>query len=267
MLATVADDDFLPLVDTSSGNTAAVQEAIHEEPAAIVDGEVSQIASDMQWADNVEAQVLIGDFQNQQIEGAAVLRAMNNERAHEETEMPPEEVYILRFGCNDTEGFRRMILDGPQFRICREIAGHPFVLPDGALIFVKPAQYRDTCQALNGRELHPFHVVITSSFEGDLQDALASLPYKKRPREKKHHRQVLDLPMSVPDNSSDGPLDQDEKSDYDLVCKRTFLCIAPRLKSACDVVQSSTEVVGDSSTHYGHLRGLNPRRLVLSDLD
>jgi len=248
---------------------SVIDEIVHEEPPAYIDPEVAhttvQLEADERWVDQVER-----GLQERRDEVVAASPVRINESQHDETPIPSEKVYMLRFGCNDTEGFRRMLLDGPHLHACRDamqISGHPCVLPSGALIFVMPDQYRDTCQALNGVELHPFHIVIAESFEDDLQDALDSLPCKKRPREKARDRRELVLQTSMLDGSSGRIVGQGDEIYFDLVCKWTFLCFAPRPKSADQVAQSSTEVVGNSSTHYGHSRGLNPRRLILADPD
>merc|ERR1712050_369996 len=80
----------------------------------------------------------------------------------------PEEVYLLRFRGGDGTLFREALLDGPQFRQCREEMerqGFHCVLPSQALLFVKPEQCADVMEAIADRDLHPFHIIITKHFE------------------------------------------------------------------------------------------------------
>jgi len=129
------------------------------------------------------------------------------------------------------------------------------VLPTGALIFVTPDQFEQVRQELNGKELRPFHVIITSRFESDLDDALTSLPYRKRPREKVAHREGVALHITSKTSETSAMADEMEigSDAYELCESRTFLCWAPRLRNANTVVQSTTEALS---------RGTNPRRRV-----
>lgn len=128
-------------------------------------------------------------------------------------------------------------------------------------MFVKPEQCLEVRRALNGMQLCAYHVIITTKFESDLQDALSCLAYKKRPREKvKHRREILiQQPSQEPKcqepeaDEFSGQESEDKDTSYELCCERTFLCFAPRLKEPDAVVQSTTEVVS---------RAVNPRRFA-----
>merc|ERR1712217_803546 len=67
-------------------------------------------------------------------------------------------------------------------------AGFPCELPSKAMVFVKCEQYEDVNKALIGRELHPFHIVITESFEYLLEQILQGFPSRKRPCVKRNTR-------------------------------------------------------------------------------
>merc|ERR1712060_577183 len=139
----------------------------------------------------VEAIALVQDDR-----GTIEQRAEGEMLANREEERTDEKVHLLRFGCNDTEAFRRLLLEGVHMKRCRDDldnAGSSCHLPGGALMFVKPDQGRDVRRALDGMELSSFHVIVTSSFESDLEDALASLPYRRRPREKVQHRREVSI--------------------------------------------------------------------------
>eukprot|EP00931_Biecheleriopsis_adriatica_P060733 TRINITY_DN36484_c0_g1_i1.p1 TRINITY_DN36484_c0_g1~~TRINITY_DN36484_c0_g1_i1.p1 ORF type:complete len:617 (+),score=75.47 TRINITY_DN36484_c0_g1_i1:59-1909(+) len=230
-----------------------LQNIEHSEPAAQIDEHIAhtavQLATDERWARNVESRLNNPDAQ-----------------AFEEVgDAPPaqhsEQVVLLRIGGNNIEGLRERLLNGPEFRPCREAlqeANRNCELPEKALVFVSPSQYDVVRQALVGQELHYFHVVISEDFEYLLIEALQTFPCRQRAKVKQQHRQVLDL--GSPEDT--GPVDFFQQ----LVVERTFLCIAPRNRIEPDKVpQSTTEAVGSSSFHYAHYRGLNPRRVTASD--
>mmetsp|Transcript_68192 Transcript_68192/g.177004 ORF Transcript_68192/g.177004 Transcript_68192/m.177004 type:complete len:793 (+) Transcript_68192:34-2412(+) len=261
----VQDEHRLIEENTTQEQPVALARVLHEETAAVVDEEVAQTEVSLQWAEMVQRR--IQDDHSRENFTAAVPSEIGAGSLEESTEVSVEEkVHILRFGCNATEEFRELLLFGPHMRFCRdalESEGFSCVLPSGALIFVMPEQFDEVRRQLIGFHLHPFHVVISSRFECDLEHALASLPYKKRPREKVKDRRQLDPLETAPvaevaiDSVCDDPPEQ-----YELCEERTFLCICPCLRRAEDVVQSTTEVVTDSQAHYAYARGRNPRRLV-----
>merc|ERR1712087_595572 len=109
----------------------------------------------------------------------------------------------------------------------------------GANMFITPEQESKVDQALTGKQLRPFHVVITLSLEADLFTTLAARSYRNRPRVMNSH------PLTI----------------GDFISKRTFLCEAPLLCEASKRTQSSTEVTTEVSVaHYSSARGINPRR-------
>jgi len=236
---------------------AVLENVVHAEPAATIDEEVAQQAMNMQWVEDVQNHI-----------GAAGSLHKKDEEKHGEDlaaqKTNQEEVHLLRFGCNDTVSFRKLLLEGCHMRKCRvalETAGCSCELPGGALMFVKPDQCLDVRKALERMELYAYHVIITTAFESDLQDALSSLSYRKRPREKIKHR--LEISIGQPSQEFNGKEPEAEESSggesegdqisYELCCERTFLCFAPRLKEPDAVVQSTTEAAS---------RAINPRRFA-----
>merc|ERR1711959_768597 len=97
-------------------------------------------------------------------------------------------------------------------------------------------------------QLYPYHVIVATTFESDLQDALSCMAYRKRPREKVKHRREIHIQPSSDETKCQEPeadefsgQETEDKTFYELCCKRTFLCYAPKLKEPDDVVQSTTE--------------------------
>lgn len=119
---------------------------------------------------------------------------------------------------------------------------------------------------------------MAESLEYLIEETLAKLPYKQRPRVKlgEHGRQEVHITSpeertpgfaSVVDQTSSDlvrPLDEGTLGMIDV--QRTFLTVVPLLRDAQTVVQSTTEVVDEGSgTHYAGKRGCNPRRKAKSD--
>ena len=71
--------------------------------------------------------------------------------------------------------------------------GHSSEHSSGASIFVTPEQFNDASEALGAHELHPFRIIITTSFEYLLDEVLANLPCRKRPHEHSGQRQHLKM--------------------------------------------------------------------------
>merc|ERR1711879_1033489 len=99
-----------------------------------------------------------------------------------------EKVHVLRFGSAPSGGgdwwndFEKALLCGPQLRSCIQALqdnGFPCKLPSGALVFVPPLQYSITCEALAGMDLHPFHVVVSESFEYLIEEILSKIPFRR----------------------------------------------------------------------------------------
>lgn len=253
-----------------------MENVFHGEPAARIAEEVAQDAANIRWAEDVQHNIEASTGRQHMAEAITVLQGcsgtVGQQREDEKLdgregeEQTNEKVHLLRFGCNDTEAFRKLLLEGTHMKRCRDLldkAGSSCHLPGGALMFVKPDQCQDVRRALDGVELCSFHVIVTSSFESDLEDALASLPYRRRPREKAQHRREVSIPTKQEPDSEAEDQEAQDVSSYELSCKRTFLCYAPTLKKPEAVVQSTTEAVSSSaSAHYNSFRGVNPRRFA-----
>lgn len=202
-----------------------------------------------------------------------------------------EKVHLLRFGSADGQIFRNALIEGPQFKPCRDAlvnTGFSCLHPSGAIILVRPDQYRDVSQALIALEVHPFHVIITESLEYLLDEILSGIPCRRRPREKTHLRKALTQHTNQEEGTEAEKTASQEGQDEDifnendcdakdlyLVETRTFMCVAPKLKDPQAVVQSTTEAVRSKSSssqvsgerveaagYYTHFRGVNPRRKV-----
>jgi len=244
-------------------------QVIHEEPAATIDAEVAESDAQARWVEQVEERIRASKNDihgpRRQEDGGEYVEQENSE--HEDS--PDEKVYLLRYGCNATEAFRDILLSGPHLRICRESLmkeGYSCILPSGALIFVPPEHFSQVCEQLRSHELRPFNIVISTRFEGDMENALASFSYKKRPREKrKDRREIHVAPPSVSEPVNDSDYEPGETCSDRLVylCEaRTFICSCSFRKSASAVAQSTTEAITESAFHYAYSRGTNPRRVV-----
>jgi len=192
-------------------------------------------------------------------------------------------VFILRIGGGNTEGFRAKLLEPcPQLRPCidsLDAAGLSCRHHSGALLFVYPKQFEDVSRAIaGGPRLHPFNIIIAESLEYLLEEVLAEMPCRQRPREKGHSRRELVYSMVSGNGLEGSGLSADELvaqsvdwmhfgfTDHGFSIERTFLCTAPDLKNPHSVAQSTTEVIipgiEESAGHYGHPRGRNPRRVA-----
>merc|ERR1712118_350355 len=122
-----------------------------------------------------------------------------------------------------------------------EQAGYSCELPEKALIFVKPEQYETTKRALLNEEVHPFHIIVTESVEYLVDEALAEIPCRRRPRQKQGSKRELNLTECAPaadQEAHDGDQDESQEQHYITCVKRTFLCIAPQPRNASSVIQS-----------------------------
>lgn len=280
--------------DTSTSEPV-VESVFHGEPAARIVEEIAQDLADIRWAEyvqqNIEAQQNIetssrpqgrpeaftgiqdGSGTHVHQEDDKQLRGRDDREKEEEEEdvheqddkehgEVQEKVHLLRFGCNDTQAFRKLLLEGSHMKKCRDgldKVGVSVQLPGGALMFVRPEHGQDVRRALDGMELCPFHVIISTRFESDLEDALASLPYRKRPREKAKDRREV----ALREMEGQEVQEPEDMIDCELTCKRTFLCFVPTLKEPGAVAQSTTEAVSTSpGSYYNYDRGVNPRRCV-----
>lgn len=233
-----------------------VQNVFHIEPAAMRDETLLNLQSDEQFAEDVERQ----------------LRSVPGIAAAEEAQVQPqicEPVNILRFGGGNTEDFRKRLMLGPELRSCCQELGHEWHHPSGALIFVNPEQLPEVLRQLANHELHPFHLVVAQSKEYLIDEVLASMPCRKRPKEKRGKR--LSLSNDVGEEfhyDAYLPKDGDRVPCEMLIESRTFLCLAPQLREANTVNQSTTEACTDdlrsTESVYNHRRGTNPRRFDLS---
>jgi len=165
-----------------------------------------------------------------------------------------EKVYCLHFSMQGMKpkDFQAVLSQSEELQKVREDmerVGCDWLLqPSEAKMFVHPTQCNSVKTTLrnpvNGIVLHPFHVIITESFEDHLRKALQAIPsYKSRPRSK---------PNKCRDIT---PLMKFEKLDYssEWCVQRTFICEAPVLCKKSAVTQSTTEATTLNAT--------NPRRI------
>jgi len=241
-----------------------VENVAHVEAAAVRDESLLNLQAEHDWADQVVEALHSPDIWSEQVGVEAV-------------EHVEEKVHVLRFGSGDTQSFRDVLLHGPQFRACHDALqknGHPSEHHSGALLLLRPEQVADVMRALHSEfELRPYNVVITESFEYLLDEILAEMSCRQRPREKAGSRIAISWMHEFADTGSlqeagSAASDPEEAEDsvdlpWEICDQRTFLCMAPSLRPASSVAQSTTEVtVQESDGHYSHHRGINPRRVV-----
>eukprot|EP00405_Crypthecodinium_cohnii_P021724 CAMPEP_0206477836 /NCGR_PEP_ID=MMETSP0324_2-20121206/35671_1 /ASSEMBLY_ACC=CAM_ASM_000836 /TAXON_ID=2866 /ORGANISM="Crypthecodinium cohnii, Strain Seligo" /LENGTH=374 /DNA_ID=CAMNT_0053953979 /DNA_START=435 /DNA_END=1559 /DNA_ORIENTATION=+ len=260
---------------STSQEFAFVQDVIHTEPPARRDERLLTMQADEEWALLVERRIhgtLAPPSESTTCPGTST---------EDMTDDAPEKIHLLRFGSGDGALFRNQLLEGSEFRSVREAmeaSGYNCIHPSQAIVLVKPDQFSETSIALKGHELHPFHVIITESFEYLLDEVLAGIPCRRRPREKARSRRELlqapqlqvgreDVVVLSSQNLDDpatgaatptaldmdvcspcspcSPVDavEDREVDFIFCERRTFLCFAPRLRDMASVVQSTTEAV------------------------
>jgi len=227
-----------------------IQECHHPDPPAFPDATDDKLAN-MIWASNVETMV-------QSNYGPGFAESSSEPR----TEQAAERVYLLQFSRYPEE-LRLALLEGNALRQCRDAlkdAGYNASLPSGAKIFVQPWQYKDVKAALVGTELRPYHVVVSESLEYLVSESLQQIPRQLKIKIKARSAIHLDEATSGKggEDSLGNELNTEEfdgvsaDTPADIVVRRTFICIVPRLRSSASVNQSTTEAHGS----------LNPRRLA-----
>jgi len=174
-------------------------------------------------------------------------------------------VYLLHFN-RYPEAFRNALAQGQALEECRsslEEAGYAWHLPEsGAKIFAHPSLYEAILQAISDLnfQLRPYHVVVSQSMEPIVQEALRNLSYPQGARVRYREELLLTHEEAHSESSSTNQPEEDAGDSlahrYDVVAKRTFLCIAAPLRNADSISQSTSEIHG----------GLNPRRFRALDL-
>jgi len=256
------------LQDIDATSNLVIQDVAHAEPAALLDAECLLVQAEADWVENAERNIQATAAEASECASSKVLATGGVESGLYDV---MEKVHLLRYGTCDAERFRSVLLSGPELKPCREgleAAGFAVELPSNAKIFVRPEQYSMVKHALVGMELHPFHVIVAEGFEQSLTDALATSPYKKRPRERPNglgRRQLHLAARSGDSAAADGngnhvrsgeQPEEEERLDAVICVSRTFLCVVHPLKDAQSVVQSTTEA------HHDRFCGLNPRRVM-----
>merc|ERR1712232_16403 len=110
------------------------------------------------------------------------------------TSMVQKKFISLNTGSTPVSSMMRCCAGSPckQCRQDLEAAGFSTELTSGCKIFVRPAHYNSVLNALQGRTLKPYHVVVAESFEHLVCESLITLPCKQRPRAKHRHALRID---------------------------------------------------------------------------
>jgi len=142
---------------------SVIQLVEHVEPPAHIDEKEAAVVVALQHAGFVERNL-------------GAMASVDVTAAEGDDGDPEEEILLSKINRN-TKLLRHAFLQGPSLRPCRdalEAAGHPCKLVSGALIFVRPMQYRHALKALSNIELHPNHIVFTNSLEYLVEETLDS---------------------------------------------------------------------------------------------
>jgi len=131
----------------------------------------------------------------------------------------------------------------------------------GAKVLVHPWQFEESTVALSRSEvsLRPYHVVVSSSLECNVEACLADVPCREGARVKR--RRILDH-VALENPRQDGRQEAQDQTwiedgagevgvEFDI--QRTFICETTRRRQPNSVAQSTTEAHGG---------GLNPRRVA-----
>jgi hypothetical protein len=189
---------------------------------------------------------------------------------------PNEGIYLIKLNripkhCRDA------LCNGKELRRCREDldrAGHAWKLPTGALVFVKPEQYRAAIESVAADDLKPDNVLFAESFEYRIEEALADFKQWAKQRTETHARAGRDPGLDASSEAATaGTLDQlygiadgiDDPVEAirrrvgrdELVIERTFVGSDDSLRRDWQSVTQSTTVV------HG---GINPRMIVPGEL-
>jgi len=231
-----------------------IEEVQHSEPPATINEQMASMHVEHKFADNVS-----------RLHAQGLAEHVLDTGVNVSTET--EEIHLLEYNRH-RESFRKALCEGPPLQQCRSdlvAAGHKYVLGSGAKMFVHPHQYMQTCVAIveHGFNLRPFHVIAATSFEYHVEACLADLSYRQGARVKR--RTVIHEMAAGGDNGSpsfaedvsDGS-EIDDEQELTTVVSKTFICVAPTLRNANSVTQSTTEV---------HSReGVNPRRVRVAPM-
>jgi len=249
-------DQSMSNFDFEDEDNGVIARIAHEDPAAVIPPEEAATIESQQQAGRIERVVHHGAL--------LVDEATAREVDIYQTEGAHEPIYLLEF-TRHPDSFRAALLEGDALRACREslhAAGHMYLLPSSAKIFVHPSQYQAAMLALHGRMLRPYHVIVAASLESQVMDCLATISCRSGARVR--NRQVLNTETSQEPSPRLGNREQrlppvepsSEESPTDdcaivhLVQSRTFLCVAPLMRHSDSVTQSTTEMHA----------GTNPRR-------
>mmetsp|Transcript_42173 Transcript_42173/g.136464 ORF Transcript_42173/g.136464 Transcript_42173/m.136464 type:complete len:344 (-) Transcript_42173:163-1194(-) len=191
-------------------------------------------------------------------------------------------------GC---ELFRLALLEGKEFKQCRKDlveAGLDVVLGSRAVVLVRPDQYHDALRAVAIETLKPYNVLVSESLEYLLDEVLAGMAFKQRPKSKDPRCEIElhpDREQPFPDRngsvslignaSFDGEgffqegqafefFRQGQTSQLEVIVvffvSRTFIDVHLVLRDRTTVVQSSTDSAGLRATRVSS-RGVNPCRV------
>jgi hypothetical protein len=192
--------------------------------------EMAQLQADLEWSEHVAQQLASS---GKQTGSQHVVEGGGRDAADLVPGCQAEQLILLDFARHPAE-LQRSLLESPSLRGCRadlEAHGYACVLPRGAVIFVHAAQYREAMHLINGMELKRSHVLVTASLEYLVEEALAQIPSRRRPSKKTRPIGEMPSPLQV-------------------VTRRTFLGVMPRLLAASAVNQSTAAAHGSP----------NPRR-------
>jgi hypothetical protein len=182
-----ASTEYVPCSEQVQPEIAVVEECTHDEQAAAPD-DVDGIINEVLWASAVEHRI-----QNNVSATTSGAEAMP-ESQPEAVENVTRYVVQLKFNkCH--KQFWKSLETAPELATVREglsAAGHSFVLPSNAKIFVYPEHYQGVTQAIDarGERLFADHVLIEPEFESIVKKVVAKVAQPKP-----GSRSVIEFPV------------------------------------------------------------------------
>jgi len=146
-------------------DSAVICSISHDEPAAVIDPAEAAAIEKVQLTGRIERMVRWDTMPSE-------LQESNCDDSNTPTR--DDQVVVLVFNRRP-DSMVSALEEGVSLQACRTKladAGHKWKLPSGAFIFVHPEQYTSVMRELQGFELKPHHVVIASSFEYLLEEAI-----------------------------------------------------------------------------------------------
>jgi serine/threonine protein kinase len=98
-----------------------------------------------------------------------------------------ENIYIDTYNKTPKE-FLDALFESPLLKACRLDlldAGHSWLLDSGAKVFVRPHQWDLVMQAVEGKDLRKWHVIVAAEFSNLVEESLSEIRSRTRPKKQR----------------------------------------------------------------------------------